>query len=251
MVTCERCHRKFASYVAVLEHYKAKHPNITNLGELESQVNSERKTRSLYEANLRSHGPSRVRLVAFSLIVIIAVSVIGYVAFAPKSSVQQGTTTVGRGDMAPDFVLPSTAGGTVKLSDYRGKSNVLIFFNEGLSCQPCLTQMQGLDALNPDFKGLNVVVVSITGDSPQTLSDWVQSNGPRWGIVLSDQGLQVSKMYDMLGPNVSMMPGSAPGHSFVLVNKSGMIVWRQDYGPYNMNVPNNEIIAAVKQALGE
>jgi peroxiredoxin len=110
--------------------------------------------------------------------------------------------------------------------------------------------MQGLDALNSEFKSLNIVVFSITADPLQTLADWTQSSGPKYGIVLSDQGLQVSKMYGMLGSDVSMMPGSAPGHSFVLVNENGIIVWRHDYGPYNMNVPNDEIMAAVKRALG-
>ena len=32
------------------------------------------------------------------------------------------------GDMAPDFTLPSTAGGKVTLSDFRGKSNVVLAF---------------------------------------------------------------------------------------------------------------------------
>ncbi len=32
------------------------------------------------------------------------------------------------GDMAPDFELPATTGGKVKLSDFRGKSNVVLAF---------------------------------------------------------------------------------------------------------------------------
>lgn len=32
------------------------------------------------------------------------------------------------GDMAPDFTLPSTAGGKVTLSDFRGKKNVVLAF---------------------------------------------------------------------------------------------------------------------------
>jgi peroxiredoxin len=32
------------------------------------------------------------------------------------------------GDTAPDFTLPSTAGGQVKLSDFRGKKNVVLAF---------------------------------------------------------------------------------------------------------------------------
>ncbi len=32
------------------------------------------------------------------------------------------------GDLAPDFSLPATKNRTIKLSDYRGKNIVLVFF---------------------------------------------------------------------------------------------------------------------------
>jgi peroxiredoxin Q/BCP len=37
-------------------------------------------------------------------------------------------TGVKVGDRAPSFELPSTLGGKVKLSDFRGKKNVVLFF---------------------------------------------------------------------------------------------------------------------------
>lgn len=40
---------------------------------------------------------------------------------APKTHLKSG-------DMAPDFELPSSAGGKVKLSDQRGKKNVVLAF---------------------------------------------------------------------------------------------------------------------------
>jgi cytochrome oxidase Cu insertion factor (SCO1/SenC/PrrC family) len=37
-------------------------------------------------------------------------------------------THLKEGDMAPDFNLTATTGGKVKLSDFRGKSNVVLAF---------------------------------------------------------------------------------------------------------------------------
>jgi peroxiredoxin len=41
---------------------------------------------------------------------------------------QPPKTHLKEGDMAPDFTLPSTAGGRVTLSDFRGKNVVVLAF---------------------------------------------------------------------------------------------------------------------------
>ena len=41
---------------------------------------------------------------------------------------QPPKTHLKEGDMAPDFTLNATTGGKVKLSDFRGKSNVVLAF---------------------------------------------------------------------------------------------------------------------------
>ena len=46
----------------------------------------------------------------------------------PAQNIQPPHTSLKVGDMAPDFTLPSTAGGKVTLSDFRGKSNVVLAF---------------------------------------------------------------------------------------------------------------------------
>lgn len=248
MVECERCHKKFVSYAAFSQHFDTKHHNAQRPIELERGLATEKELDSYKAVAHYAHGPSKTKLAVFLLILIVASGVIGYLALTPRE--QSTATNIVAGASAPDFTLPGVNGASFTLSSYRGKANVLLFFNEGLSCAPCLTQMADLDQLNPQFTSLNIVMVSITGDQLNLLSDWAHSSGPQYGKVLSDQSLIVSRAYDMLGPDKSMMPGSASGHSFVLVNEQGAIIWRQDYGPYNMSVPNDEILAAVKQALG-
>ena len=43
-------------------------------------------------------------------------------------NVQPPHTFLKVGDMAPDFTLPATTGGPVKLSDFRGKATVVLAF---------------------------------------------------------------------------------------------------------------------------
>jgi peroxiredoxin (alkyl hydroperoxide reductase subunit C) len=247
LVECDRCHGKFSSYAALSQHYETKHHNAAKTPEIVKGVAAEKELEK-YRATVHyAHGTSKTKLALFLLILIIAAGVIGYVALTPK---EEAVKRVGIGSVAPDFTLPDINGGTFTLSAYRGRSNVLLFFNEGLRCSPCLSQMRDLDQLNQQFAQLNIVVVSITGDQVNTLASWARSGGPQYGKVLSDQSLTVSKAYDVLGADTSMMPGTAPGHTFFLVDKSGVIKWRADYGPSNMYVPNDQIITAVRRALG-
>ncbi len=52
---------------------------------------------------------------------LAAVNLFGQAMQVPHTSLKVG-------DMAPDFEVPATTGGKVKLSDFRGKSNVVLAF---------------------------------------------------------------------------------------------------------------------------
>ncbi len=231
----------------MLQHYDTKHPNASRPAEISRGI-AEEKELERYRATQHPGRTSRTKLAVFVIILIVAISVTGYVALTPRG--EQPAKRVGVGMMAPDFSLADIAGETFTLSSYRGKSHVLLFFSEGLACAPCLRQITDLDQLNQQFSEHHVVVVSVTGDPVNLLADWARSSGPQYGRLLSDQSLTVSKMYDLLGPDVSMMPGTAPGHTFILVDDDGVIKWRADYGPNNMYVPNDQIMAEVNRALG-
>lgn len=136
------------------------------------------------------------------------------------------TTTVARQALAPDFTLPSTTGGTITLSDFRGKSNVLLYFMEGVGCDPCFQQSRDIQNEYDKFKAMDMELLTITVDP----LDGLRKIARKLGItlpILADEDLKVSTMYDALKD--SMHPGSRPGHTFVLVDKKGNVVWRKDY----------------------
>lgn len=127
---------------------------------------------------------------------------------------------------APPFTLPTIAGEQVSLSEHLGRHNVLLFFNEGMGCAPCFDQIVDLEADWKRFEALDVELVSIMVDPLDRLKAEAEELGIKT-IVAADEDKAVSNDYDAM--EASMHPGSKPGHSFILVNKAGQIIWRRDW----------------------
>lgn len=207
--------------------------------------------RSVREAR---HDPSR-RPVWITLgVVVVVLAVTGLYLIYQNSPSQQNTTTggsgynhvvgqPGAGAVAPAFTLPSSSGGEVSLADYRGQS-VLLYFQEGLMCQPCWDQITDMERNEPALKAAGVdAVVSITSDPinqiAQKMTDMKLSTP-----TLSDPDLDVIRAYD--AHKYGMMGESRAGHSFILVGPDSTIRWRADYGgapDYTMYLPTQKMLA--------
>ncbi len=153
------------------------------------------------------------------------------------------------GALAPDFSLPSTTGSMVRLGDYRGK-NVLLYFQEGIGCEGCWTQIKDIQTNMREFKGLDIdAVVTITTNPIGALTQKVADEGLSMPV-LSDESFAVSHAYS--ATQYGMMAGSADGHTFILVGPDGRIRWRADYGGppnYTMYVPISNLIADIKAGM--
>lgn len=156
----------------------------------------------------------------------------------------------GPGKVAPPLGLTATDGSRFDLSAWRGKT-VLLYFQEGIGCESCWTQLKDIEANQGQFAALGIdQVVSITGDSQEPLRQKVALEGVRTPV-LADPGLRVSATYG--GNTYGMMGMSADGHSFVLVGPDGMIKWRADYGGppnYTMYVPIPTLVADIRGGTG-
>ncbi|MQA03875.1 MAG: redoxin domain-containing protein [Streptosporangiales bacterium] len=152
----------------------------------------------------------------------------------------------GPGERAPGFTLAASTGKRVSLADFRGKT-VLLYFQEGLTCQPCWDQITDLEKRAKDVRAAGVdAVVSITTDPVDLITRKVTDMGLATPV-LSDPDLAVSKAYS--ANEYGMMGTSRDGHSFVLVDPDGTIQWRADYGgapKYTMYVKVNTLLADLR-----
>ena len=150
------------------------------------------------------------------------------------------------GAVAPDFALPATTGGTVRLGDFRGKS-VLLYFQEGIGCEGCWTQIKDIQSAMSDFQGLGITtMLTVTTNPLDALKQKVADEGLTLPV-LSDESFATSRAYN--ATQFGMMAGSADGHTFILVGPDGHIRWRADYGGppnYTMYVPVSNLIADIK-----
>lgn len=104
---------------------------------------------------------------------------------------------------------------------------------------------------DPAFQELGVGFVSIALDPLTELGAGRQEYGITSTPLLSDAGGTVSQAYDVLKWAI---PSGEPGHTFVLVDRNGEVVWIKDYGaPDNpdrtMYVPVEELVREIRTQL--
>ncbi len=155
------------------------------------------------------------------------------------------------GGQAPDFTLPSTKGGTFNLQQAEASGKMtLLYFQEGVDCEPCWTQLKSIQTDLGKFHSLGIgEIVSITTDPLGQLQQKAADESVSLQI-LSDSNLTVSKTYH--ANEYGMMGTSMDGHSFILVGPSGKIEWRADYGGapnYTMYVPDATLLSQMQSGM--
>ena len=73
--------------------------------------------------------------------------------------------TLEAGQPAPDFDLPATGGGRVRLADFKGTPLVLYFYPKD-DTPGCTKEAQGFAEAYPEFQAAGVEVVGVSKDGP-------------------------------------------------------------------------------------
>jgi len=90
------------------------------------------------------------------------------------------------GQPAPDFTLPAVSGQKVSLSQFRGKSNVVLSFVPAAFTPVCSDQWPGYNIVKDMFEETDAILLGITVDNIPTLHAWTRQMGKLWFEVLSD-----------------------------------------------------------------
>ena len=150
--------------------------------------------------------------------------------------------TVKVGQMAPDFMLPAVSGGEVALSQYRGKSNVVISFVPAAWTPVCSDQWPGYNIAKDLFDQNGAILLGITVDNIPTLYAWTNQMGKLWFPVLSDfypHG-KVAALYGVLRSD-----GTAERALFV-IDKKGLIRYI-DVHDINKRPPLEDLIRELEK----
>jgi peroxiredoxin Q/BCP len=106
--------------------------------------------------------------------------------------------SVGVGDQAPDFTLPSTGGGQVSLRDHRGHPVVLVFY-PGDDTPVCTKQLNSYNDDLAQFEALDAQVLGISAQGMDSHEKFSDKHGFKFPL-LSDPDKKVAGLYGTLGP---------------------------------------------------
>ena len=121
------------------------------------------------------------------------------------------------GDKAPTFSLSDQHGNTVKLEDFRGKHNVVLYFYPKAMTPGCTTQACGLRDHQAELAQQDAVVLGISPDPVARLLRFIEKKQLNFTL-LSDEDHAVAEQYGAWGKKKFM------GHEFLGIIRSTFII---------------------------
>jgi peroxiredoxin Q/BCP len=147
------------------------------------------------------------------------------------------------GDAAPDFTLPTADGGTVRLSDLRGR-HVVVYFYPRASTPGCTTQACDFRDSLASLQGAGYTVLGISPDAPAQLTKFAEDQSLTFPL-LSDPEHAVLEQYGAWGEK-TMYGKKVTGviRSTIVVDPGGKV----ELAKYNVRATGH--VASLRKALG-
>lgn len=145
------------------------------------------------------------------------------------------------GTTAPEFSLKDGEGNDWSLSDYLGKTVVLLFY-PGDNTPVCTAQLCSVRDHWSEYQTTGAEVVGISTDTVESHKGFAEKNQLPLRL-LSDPDRKVSEMYDMK----SWLPGRS-ARGVVVIDKQGRIAYHKAQ-PLSLFKPaDSEVLDAIRNA---
>ena len=154
------------------------------------------------------------------------------------------------GDVAPDFDLPAVIGNIrqrVRLSDYRGKRNVVLVFYPADWTPVCAAELPTFNAELEKFEGYGAEIIGISVDSIPSHTAWQKREIGMLSLPLASDFYphgDVAIKYGILRQG-DPVPGISERAVFV-VDKLGKIAYAKIY-PIDRPPDTEEVFAALRK----
>ena len=116
------------------------------------------------------------------------------------------------GDQAPEFEATASGGAAIRLADYRGKKNVVLYFYPGDFTPICTAEACGFRDMYDELQGKDTEVIGVSMDSDGSHKKFAAANHISFPL-LADHDQSLSKKY------------GATNALFALFNKSRRVTF--------------------------
>lgn len=165
----------------------------------------------------------------------------------------ENVNRIGVGFFAPDFMLKDSEGRKLRLSDFRGQKNLLLFFCHGKRSQFCLDWLDELNRFYDHIQLKETEVLSFTQDERWTSHRIKEEKKIRFPILK----IESDPRFDPPAPSVSQQYGVQASESegknlypaIFLVNKSGIICYRKVYTHPTEKLNTKELLCELDKLI--
>jgi peroxiredoxin Q/BCP len=126
--------------------------------------------------------------------------------------------TIRQGDAAPDFSATCTDGRAVRLSDFRGKQSVVLFFYPADDTPICTQEACAFRDSYEAFVAAGAVVIGISGDSDASHQAFAGKHQLPFHLISDTDGA----LRKLFGVPRSML-GLMPGRTTYVIDQQGIV----------------------------
>lgn len=127
---------------------------------------------------------------------------------------------VAQGEMAPDFEATSSAGERVRLSEFRGKKNVVLFFYPGDFTPVCTKEACGFRDFHSTLKDADTEVIGISSDDDESHRKFARTHELGFPLI-ADRDKSLARLFGATGILTTLF-GRVSRSTFV-IDKAGRV----------------------------